>query len=518
MKLKSLVSAIFMMFTLLLAGSTGAEAAEPAETVQHETAAEIPVGTDGYSAGYNKYSAGSEGPQDFYVYEGRVYLLDSKNDRILVYTGAEFEQCIELDAYCTMLEILDNEIYVLAFTQNAVLKFDMEGRLQEKYPLGCDASAVKGITQRDGRVMILNAAGQMLAYDTRFSRFSIVRRDIEKVDFSIQGKKTYYENDILIKEYLTNVTSDYAILHRYNNQSDHLVGDEYITKLRQGEQIAWYKLDMEDWTVLPMRYFRVIDGKPYFMSCYGDRVIVREVVFAEEIKDSFPGAVAGLTEEIKKMTSVRKSAAAMNKISLSRAQVISRAESMRTIYWMLEEKHKVVRGSAVLPKVIKDAPAGRSFQGIPYCWGGFCGVSDAASDKEYGGKFADKITTVFDDDTMFMAGNVSRKTPGYVSKTIGLDCSGFVSSAYGLSAKKGTSDLENTSNFYTVALEKLQTGDMLVSLKERHVYLYVGMKDENTYMVYDCNSSSSTGRVLKREVTAEHIKEFEYVGRTPWIN
>ena len=104
------------------------------------------------------------------------------------------------------------EIYVLAFTQNAVLKFDMEGRLQEKYPLGCDASAVKGITQRDGRVMILNAAGQMLAYDTRFSRFSIVRRDIEKVDFSIQGKKTYYENDILIKEYLTNVTSDYAIL------------------------------------------------------------------------------------------------------------------------------------------------------------------------------------------------------------------------------------------------------------------------------------------------------------------
>ncbi len=200
--------------------------------------AEIPAGTDGYSAGYKEYSAGSEGPQDFYVYEGKVYLLDSENDRILVYAGAEFEQCIGLDAYCTMLEILDGEIYVLACTQNAVFKYDLEGRRQESYPLGCDASGVKGITKRDGRVMIINAAGQTLAYTNRYSGFSTVRRDIEKAAPSVQGKKEYCINDIPVTEYLTNVSSGYAILHRYNYQTDHLIGEEYITKLRGEEPIA----------------------------------------------------------------------------------------------------------------------------------------------------------------------------------------------------------------------------------------------------------------------------------------
>ncbi len=143
-----------------------------------------------------------------------------------------------------------------------------------------------------------------------------------------------------------------------------------------------------------MRYFRVIDGKPYLMSCCADKVLVQEIVFEEDITDSFWDAAAGTAEEIKKTSPVEKSAVATNKITLTRAQVTSRAESMRTLYWVLEKKHKVVRGSAILPKVIEDAPAGRSFQGIPYCWGGFCGVSDAASDKEYGGKFADMASLI----------------------------------------------------------------------------------------------------------------------------
>ncbi|MDE7297952.1 MAG: C40 family peptidase [Lachnospiraceae bacterium] len=117
-----------------------------------------------------------------------------------------------------------------------------------------------------------------------------------------------------------------------------------------------------------------------------------------------------------------------------------------------------------------------------------------------------------------MAGNISGATPSYVGKTIGLDCYGFISSVYDLSKRESASTLENTSNFYAVDLAKLQIGDMLISSKEDHVYLYVGMKDEDTYIVYDCNSTNSTGKVLKREIPAEHIKAYEYVGRTPWSN
>ena len=177
-----------------------------------------------------------------------------------------------------------------------------------------------------------------------------------------------------------------------------------------------------------------------------------------------------------------------------------------------------------MPKCISDAPAGRSFQGIPYCWGGFFGVSDTPTEISYGGKFSDKIDTVFSDGTMYMAGNIQSRTAqgdrqGHVSKTIGVDCSGFVSSAYGLSRKQSTSDLISTNNYYAVEdLKNLKMCDILVSSTEGHVYLFTGMKDEKTYVVYDCNSNSETGKVLKREITAEHLKNYNYVGRSPWAD
>ncbi|MDE7297953.1 MAG: hypothetical protein K2N94_03870 [Lachnospiraceae bacterium] len=294
--------------------------------------------------GYNKYSDGSEGPQDFYVYQGKVYLLDSENDRILVYQFDTFQKCIELDAYCTMIEILDDEIYVLAWTKKEIRKYDMEGRLQASYPLGgCDASRVRGIVKDGNRVMIINDAGQTLAYNDFYHGFSGVRNDVELVDFSIHGKKKYSVNGISMIEYLTDVSSDYAILHRYNNQTDHLIGEEYIVKRCGEESVGYYDLDLEAWAVLPMRYFRVIDEKPYLMSCYKDKVIVREVVFSEGGKDIFLEDTAVFQEVLKKEeaesadhTALAKSVSAADKTSLTRAQVISRAESMRPFYWTLE--------------------------------------------------------------------------------------------------------------------------------------------------------------------------------------
>ena len=500
------------------------------------TVAEIPVGEGENAVTYTKYSACPEGPQDFYVYKDRAYLLDSENYRILVYDGITFEQCIDLGTYCNMMEIIDDEIYALAYVQKKILKFNMEGELLESYPLGCDSSRVKAIV-KDKDVMIINSAGQKMQYVNSYSGFGKVYGDIKLADSvseknPLEEPKEYRIGEVEIQEYFTNISGDYAVFHRYNTQLDHVIGDEFIVQL-QGEEIKGYhKMDLDSWVVIPKRYFRVINEQPYLMNCYKDRVVIERVIFEDTLQNSFWNNIESIQEEVKarnesmkklKQERDEKNTKAANKISLSRSEVISRAESMRSYYWVLNAKHKVVKDPTSLPKVVRDAPVGRSFQGIPYCWGGFYGLSDTSSDGSHGGKFSDKITTVFSDDTMYTAGNVSSKDSsgkrqGYVSRTIGLDCSGFISSAYGLTEKESTTTLKNTENFYEVAsLKNLQVGDILVSSEEGHVYLYTGMNGTN-YVVYDCNSTEDTGKVMKREITECHIQKFNYVGRTPWAN
>ncbi len=500
------------------------------------TVAEIPVGEEENTVTYTKYSACSEGPQDFYVYQDKAYLLDSENDRILVYDGITFEQCIDLGTYCNMMEIIDDEIYVLAYVQQKILKFNMKGELLETYPLGCDSSRVKAMV-KDKDIMIVNSAGQKMQYVDSYSGFGKVSEEIKLADSlseknSLEEPTKYRIGDVEIREYFTNISDNYAIFHRYNTQLGHIIGDQFVVQLQEEEIKGSHKIDMDKWAVIPKRFFRVIDKQPYLMNCYEDRVVIERVTFVDTLQNSFLDDIENIQKEVKARNKVTKESEQKNndkntkaadKISLSRSEVISRAESMRSYYWVLNAKHKVVRESTSLPKVVQDATVERSFQGIPYCWGGFFGLSDTSSVGSYGGKFSDKITTVFSDGTMYMAGNVSSQNSSgerqnYVSRTIGLDCSGFISSAYGLTEKKSTGTLKDTANFYEVAnLENLQVGDILVSSKEGHVYLYTGRNGTN-YVVYDCNSTKDTGKVMKREIPEYHIQNFNYVGRTPWAN
>ncbi len=527
MKLKYLKPLFFMFGTVVLSSP---EITRATDSVA-EICVKVPVGEDEDSVGYSEYSACPEGPKDFYVYQGNVYILDSEKDRILVFRDGVQKDCIELGAYCNMMEILEDKIYVLAYVKREILEFSLDGEKQRSYSLGCDSSWVKGIAKDGGKIAIITNSEQTLNYRDPYSGFSIIQKNAETLKDSSYAAKEYLVEDIRITEYFTDVSSNYAVLHRYNNQTDHFIGEEYIVYIDGGDIKGYSKVDSEKWEVLPARYFREVDGIPYLMCCYADHVVIRQVSFSETMEDSMfdhiemiQEEIAAQKEDLDKDNDIVKISEKKDKISLSREQVLFRAQDMSSIYWNLTEEHKKTRTSAKLPKCISDAPAGRSFQGIPYCWGGFFGVSDTPTEISYGGKFSDKIDTVFSDGTMYMAGNIQSRTAqgdrqGHVSKTIGVDCSGFVSSAYGLSRKQSTSDLISTNNYYAVEdLKNLKMCDILVSSTEGHVYLFTGMKDEKTYVVYDCNSNSETGKVLKREITAEHLKNYNYVGRSPWAD
>lgn len=275
---------IIVIITLCIPVKTNAE--EP----QVSIIAEIPAGQDETSAKYQKYSACPEGPQDFYIYDGKTYLLDSENERILVYSGNKFENSIDLGAYCTIMEILDGEIYVLAYTKGAVLRYSLEGELLGTYPLGIDTARVIGITKiksGNGTVAIINSAGQTLSFANSISGFSTVRTEIPLVQTSVTNSKEYDLDGFLIQEYMTDQDGDFALLHRYNNQSDHLIGETYAVRLNASDEpIEYYKIDSEDWTVIPNRYFRIIDDSAYLLCCYKDKVVIQQLLFSKEVMDS----------------------------------------------------------------------------------------------------------------------------------------------------------------------------------------------------------------------------------------
>ena len=103
--------------------------------------------------------------------------------------------------------------------------------------------------------------------------------------------------------------------------------------------------------------------------------------------------------------------------------------------------------------------------GIPYCWGGFDGITTSSSSAWT--SFADAMSK------KKFAGNVNTSTSGYQSGTAGFDCSGFVSSVAGFSSKLSTSNLASSTYTYSVSAANRSLYDIYVK-SGTHVLYYVG--------------------------------------------
>jgi cell wall-associated NlpC family hydrolase len=123
--------------------------------------------------------------------------------------------------------------------------------------------------------------------------------------------------------------------------------------------------------------------------------------------------------------------------------------------------------TVTVPDYLSNASTPSSQTGIPYCWGGFDGLSTSSSSSW--SNFEDAM-----DDDIF-AGNVNT-VGGRKSGTAGLDCSGFVSSAVGFTSKLGTSHLASSTYTYSISASNRYIYDIYVK-SGSHVVFYVGKYD-----------------------------------------
>ncbi|MBR6562866.1 MAG: hypothetical protein IKK70_02885 [Clostridia bacterium] len=195
-----------------------------------------------------------------------------------------------------------------------------------------------------------------------------------------------------------------------------------------------------------------------------------------------------------------------------RAEVEARAIAMANMQWTVKANHLQHADDVSLPSYVGAASAGNILTGIPYCWGGFHGLDE----NDNWMKFSDVV--LLSNQT---AGNVNCNTPGHRSRTIGLDCSGFVSSAYKFEEKV---DSENFHNYGTeISFDELKPMDFMCA-SGHHIMLYhshyVNQEGKIIVNVYDCvtksYSNNVVGKVSFRQESFDAIDAKNYKYYTPW--
>ncbi|MHB8402181.1 MAG: T9SS type A sorting domain-containing protein [Bacteroidia bacterium] len=133
---------------------------------------------------------------------------------------------------------------------------------------------------------------------------------------------------------------------------------------------------------------------------------------------------------------------------------------------------------------------GNNTVGMPYCWGGFSSLSSFTSSL-LGGKSAG-------DNDCTTSGDCCE------SCALGVDCSGFVSHAWGLTTKYSTNTIPSISTSYTSALQVKQ-GDVF-NLAGSHVRLVDTNYATGTFLLME--SSAADWKVSYRSYTASQLTSY----------
>ena len=290
---------------------------------------------------------------------------------------------------------------------------------------------------------------------------------------------------------------------------------------RQGEILASTEIDCSNWLYsaeLPVRIGN--DGNLYVMAVYEPytaiytmewsfNTIVAEPSIPAPANPVFPreGDEIQLSYEFQAMPASR-----------TRDQVLDSAKNMMNTQWTLNSwncnwtvEYDSGLGKSILnrPAYLKGKKAGDTIVGIPYAWNKMNGLRGEC---EY--PFLDCVN-----QTCNVTGNIT-DTYIYSYPTIGIDCSAFVSAAYGLTNKVSTALFFSGTNadiyYPKIEWNDLKSMDMVV--KDGHVLLFWRWKEKGKSF-YTIESAAfndgrkEDGKVLSRVfIIKEHL---DYKCRRP---
>ena len=493
---------------------------------------------------------GNGGPASFAVLNpDDILILDSLNQRIQRYRYGAYSETIEIelrDAY-QFLETDGENAYLIGQNHFAVIDLQDKTQLYIDYPveeLGtfvCSCSFSEGklylMTEKYGNYVFdpsdLTIAKTSLGYHAeRVGGISgnTVNVKAANMNWSLEAADTMMdiigfspENELLVLALdlsLQRTAADYCTIRKY---------------AAGGSVKASSSVDLSNCVFKPIHFVKTDgNGTVYVMESYEPYTVIYVMensvlapVRNEEIPPipASPSAVSS-DNQITVDVGTRSETHEPQTVTISRAAAQTKALNMKNYTWTFKTGHDAWDNNSTAPRyLLAQKNAGLmpcSETGIPYCWANFntlTTVTDDAGNTHY--SFAVGVNQVLSNGNMkCRTGNISTTQ---INNTIGTDCSGFVSGAYGFTNKVDSSRFYNNSVYFTtITRNDLTRMDYLV--KSGHVLLFYQWISSTygTFTTIECttatNSAGERDKVLSRTLDLDTISGYIYRRPKAWAN
>lgn len=460
-------------------------------------------------------------PESFFIgIDNQIYILDSVNSRIQVFSNGINTKTINVDAsrfplnntYMIDLAVLDQYLYIL-FGNNNLVKIDNKGNVIEKIDLSSFAytTIIAKETNSElkvnvNKILFENGTLNIVMDDGLKYNLSTPKNEPENnsVGFSenafntviSSGKSVQFPSFCTpIAAFKLNSISAYDVFYtsELSFANGSAINDRRIYFVSNGEIAKYAQLEQPQFTQPHVQYRVMDDGSVYQMLTTESqlKIVKLSLLSNYEAPPSYlssyiPGIAQFDTNSDNK---------ALNYVS-SRAVAQSRCWAICQYAWVFDPaKHQLNPPAGVVQPqylaALSDITPTTTYS-IPYSWNGSMGL-----DVSYHTSGLNFVQTVAATPVWYM-GNCCNT---YFPKTSGLDCSGFVSVVYQLGSKfntAGTNGLvRGTANpdapFIPVSSAPGTPTNMdILNKPNDHVFIFV--QSTNTqygaiWTIYECTTT-----------------------------
>lgn len=482
------------------------------------------------------------GPQTFAIDAGKIYVHDDAVGAVRVYSLAgKFLRSLKLPAGLPVADLavrgniitvldLDGGLHQLKMsaTKATEISYSTTGSVPAAEPDAASLSGVgvSGITYfGDQLVGQIESAGLLVLTKGSFLNKpvgSFVRPGL----VTQAGKSLLVKSasGVLLKKFtVPNQPVQVVMSHREKGYTYYSVVDDYqaangtwlydtwVYKFADsGALVASYTLAAQS-TYTPWREFAVYNGQVFQLRAGTKQAQIVQLTPDNRLKTATTKAAN--VQVPQDFTAAGVPNKVVNK-------VLDRAEKMAKVKWTFKKaKHgkigvvtasqrKWVAQAPQLKKIKKEAKVAA----YPYAWGGYDTDktgSAGASWKTFSKALKAKKVYV---------SNV-RSHAGWVPKTAGVDCSGFVSSVFDMGKKRGTSGLIDGTWFTRLnSVYDVKRGDIL-NHDGHHVVLVLGWVSDTKIQVIESTTTIKYGKVKVNTYDIDRFKKEGYSGgRYPhWV-
>lgn len=465
------------------------------------------------------------GPQDF-AYdeeENAVYLLDTATESIV-----KFEDGEQTDVFSYMgrnisvkkIAAADEKLFLLDIRNNKIHIQETDTLVSREIPF--DASCVIDFKTINGDIYLTLALGE---HGTTFLLDEADLSIRESFDGRAFDEKTTYRTELIAEgdrdighscivtiydsslqeEIEITLRSDYWLagaqlvgydedtynikVYEFSDNVIEYVQETVITVDKNGNKLGVTELN-EKFNPIA-NDIKVINGEMYVLNNSTSMVELRAIEPARnnalEFESKLDQLVTDAPVNLENNTTPQVPYAIS--ATISRDTILSNAKLYYTSFSWTCTADNLKSGNSNWTKPSYITGAG-TYTKMPYCWGG----NDTPS------RFKTNLTNGY------WAGNVNCPSTGYVSKTAGVDCSGYVGNCWGETTKYSTSTLSQISTEITYS--SLQKGDA-INKSGSHVVLYEKADGYGSYILWE--STTDTGYVTNTTRTVTQLEKDKYV-------